>query len=204
MIRVAPEIRPERMEREVGAGRSPYSWKLESLARGFLGFLAFESEETPARDVLLAEGRPTGLVLSELSRRWRVSEADDVLRYVRPRADTAYGPGSVSVPSSSDEYPKASSDGKVISNAESRLGEAGALRLMNDCNDASAVSAICARMVRQSTKSACLPGVLFNTNTCICRRIMFTKGQNDRMISAQQWTSFERRCGGKIVAQLTA
>lgn len=71
MILVAPDIKPESIAKEVGAGRSPYSTKLDNLARGFLAFL--ESLRIPGREVLrdvvvLKVGRPTGLSpsLSEL------------------------------------------------------------------------------------------------------------------------------------------
>lgn len=80
IILVAPEIKPDRIDSEVGAGLSPYSWKEDNLARGFLGFRA--SADAPGLDVLLAVGLPTGLVLAELLaelfRLSRVSDADEV------------------------------------------------------------------------------------------------------------------------------
>lgn len=122
IIFAEPDIKPAKIAKEVGAGLSPYSAKLECLGRRCLWLpasagerLSIDELELLLLSLLLLEGEVLRLVLP-----------------LRRGALMPYGPGSELSPSES-EYPYASSEGKVNSRAESRLGDAGALRLIKDC-----------------------------------------------------------------------
>lgn len=114
---------PAKIAREVGAGLSPYSAKLECRALKCLWFPAEAGDRLSIEELLLL--LPFVLLLGEVLRFSRPSRLR--LGALRP-----YGPGSEVSPSES-EYPYASNEGKVNSRADRRLGDAGALRLMKDC-----------------------------------------------------------------------